>query len=93
MSFADSDSCLPLAQGNILITDYGRATITDVSVHTLANQLLLHPHMSKVSLVKSSIYQAPEFLWPGTDAFVLPTKATDVYALASTIYAVRLFTH
>lgn len=67
------------------MTDQGKATLTDASVHTLARRL--HPHLTG-SVTESSMYQAPEFLWPGTDAFVPPTKAMDVYALASTIFAV-----
>lgn len=59
--------------------------LTDTSVRTLARHL--YPHTT-VSLVVSSMYQAPEYLWAGTDAFVAPTKATDIYALASTIFAV-----
>lgn len=71
-------------QGNILVmVAHGKAMLTDATVRTLARHL--HPDTT-ASVVKSSIYQAPEYLRP--DEFVPPTQATDVYALASTIFAV-----
>ncbi|KAF9465099.1 kinase-like domain-containing protein [Collybia nuda] len=71
--------------GNVFVTDQGKATLADACIFTLAR--LLYPDLTG-SLVESSMYQAPEFLWPGTDAFVPPTTAMDVYALASTIFAI-----
>ncbi|KAF8067677.1 kinase-like domain-containing protein [Lyophyllum atratum] len=73
--------------GNIFITDRGYATLVDVSVYTQARRFILHP-AGRIPPQLSSIYQAPEFLYPGTDAFIQPAKASDVYAFASVILAV-----
>jgi serine/threonine protein kinase len=74
-------------KGNIFVTGQGHATLADASVYTLACRFKLHSYRP-VPLEISSIYQAPELLWPGTDAFVQPAKPSDVYAFASTILAV-----
>lgn len=73
--------------GNIFITDQGCATLADASVYTLACRFILHP-LGRIPLQSSSIYQAPEFLCPGTEAFIQPAKPSDVYALASVVLAV-----
>jgi serine/threonine protein kinase len=71
-------------QGNILVTDEGHATITDISVYTLASgQFPFHP-----SLQPHFVYQSPELLSAASDTCVVRTTAMDVYSFGLTTLAV-----
>ena len=75
-------------KGNIFITDDDNVSITDISVYSKACRWILHPHAT-IPIERSSLYQARERIYSGTDTLIVPTKPMDVYAFGSIIYAVR----
>jgi len=71
---------------NLFVTDQGHATVVDALVYTLAKQFLLPPDTNApLALRGSSAYQSPELL---STTCAQPMKATDVYAFASTVFAI-----
>jgi serine/threonine protein kinase len=75
---------------NILITVDRNVAVTDIAVYTEACRCLLFPSDKNIKIQKSFVYQAPEFLNPGTENFNPPTKPMDVFAFGSLILTVRL---
>ena len=73
---------------NILITDDGNVAVTDIAVYTEACRWLLFPGPGTIKIQRSFVYQAPEFINPGTNTFNPRTKPMDVFAVGSLILAV-----
>jgi hypothetical protein len=67
-------------QGNILITPQGTVRVGDVAFNTLIMQQM---YDGLLPVPATWMYKAPEELLDGSR-----TMQTDIYALASTVYAV-----
>lgn len=69
-----------------MISDDESACIADIGLNALLRKVI---HEDRVTIPQSWMYKAPEEILPGDDEFE-PTMAMDVYALAGTIYTVRI---
>lgn len=76
--------CLPCVQANILVTDLGRACISDFGSSTIQDAFQMN---GSTSLCGTTRWQAPELLSPEVE-FPRASPESDVYAYACVLYEV-----
>jgi hypothetical protein len=80
----------PTSQANVMITDDGRACLTDVGLNVGVSKVLLN--IDAWAVPSGWMFKAPEELsFKCEPAAFIHTRAMDVYSLGITIYTVSLF--